>query len=162
VVGLTRTTFAPPSRRCYNDVTEARGSTAALNPRTPATTQTSPPPLVGDACVHASCIDLDLGAGLVAELLDLTARYPLRERLWGHLMTALYRSGRQADALATYQRLYQVLGDELGIEPGLAIQGLHRRILTARADSDDQSRPTVAVPRQLPADVAAFTGRAAN
>jgi DNA-binding SARP family transcriptional activator/tetratricopeptide (TPR) repeat protein len=107
-------------------------------------------------------LDLELGTGaeLVAELLDLTARYPLRERLWGHLMTALYRSGQQADALATYQRLYRLLADELGIEPSPAVQGLHRQILTTRADSGDPSQRTVAVPRQLPADVAAFTGRA--
>jgi DNA-binding SARP family transcriptional activator len=117
-------------------------------------------------------LDLDLGAGaeLVAELRDLTGRYPLRESLWGQLMTALYRSGRRADALATYQRLYRLLADELGIEPGYALQGLQRQILTAHAEpgspGDRPSQPlsspqsAVAVPRQLPADVAAFTGRA--
>jgi DNA-binding SARP family transcriptional activator/tetratricopeptide (TPR) repeat protein len=117
-------------------------------------------------------LDLDMGAGaqLVAELRGLTVRYPLRERLWALLMTALYRSGRQADALATYQRLYRLLADELGIEPGPAVQGLHRQILTAHAEpegpghalsqrlSSQPLSPSVSVPRQLPADVG-FTGR---
>jgi DNA-binding SARP family transcriptional activator/tetratricopeptide (TPR) repeat protein len=116
-------------------------------------------------------LDLDLApdAELVAELRDLVARYPLRERLWGHLMTALYRSGRQAEALATYQQLYRLLADELGIEPGHGVQALHRQILAGHdepADPADSSSPPlsvqqqVGVPRQLPADVAAFTGRA--
>ncbi|MFJ8580888.1 tetratricopeptide repeat protein [Micromonospora sp. NPDC093277] len=117
-------------------------------------------------------LDLDLGPGpdLVAELRELTARHPLREQLWGHLMTALYRCGRQADALAAYQQLYRLLADELGIEPGHAVQGLHRQILTAHTESDDPGptssqrlsspQPVVTVPRQLPADVVAFTGRA--
>jgi DNA-binding SARP family transcriptional activator len=117
-------------------------------------------------------LDLDLGPGaeLVAELRELTARYPLRERFWGQLMTALYRAGRQADALETYQRLYRLLADELGVDPGPAVQGLHRQILTAQVDAGhpdhtssqrlSSPQPTVTVPRQLPADVAAFTGRA--
>jgi DNA-binding SARP family transcriptional activator/tetratricopeptide (TPR) repeat protein len=119
-------------------------------------------------------IDIDISDGrsgeVVARLRELTARYPLRERFWGQLMLALYRTGRQADALATYQRLYRLLADELGVEPGHAVQGLHQQILTAHAELRDPSHvsaqpvssppPAVAVPRQLPADVAAFTGRA--
>jgi DNA-binding SARP family transcriptional activator/Tfp pilus assembly protein PilF len=117
-------------------------------------------------------LDLDLGgsAELVAELLDLTARYPLRERLWGHLITALWRSGQQADALAAYQRLYRLLADELGIEPSHAVQALHRQILTGQAGTGRPSLSssplsaslprTETAPRQLPADVAALVGRA--
>jgi DNA-binding SARP family transcriptional activator len=58
--------------------------------------------------------------------------HPLRERLWGHLMTAQCRGGRQADALATCQRLDRLLADELGIEPGAPVQQLHRDILSGR------------------------------
>ncbi|NUT18779.1 MAG: tetratricopeptide repeat protein [Hamadaea sp.] len=112
-------------------------------------------------------IDLDLesdaAAELVAELQDLTARHPLRERLWGQLMTALDRGGRQADALAAYQRLYRMLADELGIEPGHAVQRLHHQILTGSSDPGASSRAlshSSAVPRQLPAEVAPFVGRA--
>jgi DNA-binding SARP family transcriptional activator len=79
-------------------------------------------------------VDLDLGLGedtqeLVAELRALIARHPLRERLWGQLMTALYRSSRQADALAAYRLLYRTLDEELGLQPCAAIRELHRRIL---------------------------------
>jgi DNA-binding SARP family transcriptional activator len=55
---------------------------------------------------------------LVAELEQLVRRHPLRERLRAQLMLALYRCGRQADALATYRAGRRVLRDELGLEPG--------------------------------------------
>jgi DNA-binding SARP family transcriptional activator/pimeloyl-ACP methyl ester carboxylesterase len=70
--------------------------------------------------------DLD---GLVAELEALTAAHPLRERLWATRMLALYRSGRQADALAAYGELRSLLDRELGIAPGPAARELHARIL---------------------------------
>ena len=75
--------------------------------------------------------DLALGrhAALIAELNSLAAEHPLRERLRGQLMLALYRSGRQAEALATYQSARRVLVDELGIEPSSALQELERAIL---------------------------------
>ncbi|WP_306212335.1 AfsR/SARP family transcriptional regulator [Actinoplanes sp. RD1] len=71
--------------------------------------------------------------GLAAELTDATARYPLRERLWGHLMLALHRSGRSAEALAAYGRLADLLDRELGTRPGPAIRRLHRGIRTLNA-----------------------------
>lgn len=76
-------------------------------------------------------VDLALGrhAALVAELHALAAEHPLRERLRGQLMLALYRSGRQAEALAAYQAARRVLVDELGIEPGSALQELERAML---------------------------------
>jgi WD40 repeat protein/DNA-binding SARP family transcriptional activator len=75
--------------------------------------------------------ELDLGrhAELIPELETLTARNPLRERLWGDLMTALYRSGRQGNALAAFQRGREVLAEELGIDPSRELQRLHEQIL---------------------------------
>jgi DNA-binding SARP family transcriptional activator len=84
------------------------------------------------ACVKDR-IDADLALGrdapLVGELEALVARQPLRERPRGQLMLALYRSGRQADALACYRRLRQMLSTELGIEPSPALRELERRML---------------------------------
>lgn len=66
---------------------------------------------------------------VVADLEALVAREPLRERLWGQLMIALYRSGRQADALRAYQRLRAVLAEELGLDPSPELQRLEQAIL---------------------------------
>jgi DNA-binding SARP family transcriptional activator/ABC-type branched-subunit amino acid transport system substrate-binding protein len=76
--------------------------------------------------------DLRLGrhAELVSELEALVRANPLRERLREHLMLALYRCGRQADALEAYQQARRTLSDELGIEPGPALRELERSILT--------------------------------
>ncbi len=75
--------------------------------------------------------DLALGrhAELVGELEGLMAEHPLRERLRGQLMLALYRSGRQAEALEVYQDTRRLLVEELGIEPGRAVHDLERAIL---------------------------------
>jgi WD40 repeat protein/DNA-binding SARP family transcriptional activator len=75
--------------------------------------------------------ELDAGrhAELVPELGALVREHPLRERLWGLLMVALYRSGRQADASATYHRAREVLSEELGLDPSMELQSLHERIL---------------------------------
>jgi DNA-binding SARP family transcriptional activator len=66
---------------------------------------------------------------LVAELEALTAAYPLRERFWSQRMLALYRSGRQADALTAYQALRDILVAELAIEPAPELRELHAQIL---------------------------------
>ncbi len=100
---------------------------------------------------------LALGQEVAGELQALTGQHPLRERLWGQLMLALYRSGRQAEALAAYQRLHETLDSQLGIEPSPAIRRLHVEIL--RADHTLDRTGTVVVPRQLPAVVRSFTGR---
>src|SRR4051812_29598514 len=81
-------------------------------------------------------------AALVAQLDRAVLEHPMRERFWGQLMTALYRSDRQAEALATYARARARLADELGIDPGQALQQLELAIL--RQD------PALAAPTQPP------------
>ncbi|MFK0101923.1 BTAD domain-containing putative transcriptional regulator [Streptomyces sp. NPDC091040] len=75
--------------------------------------------------------DLHLGRqqALIGELQSVVAEFPLREEFFAHLMVALYRSGRQADALQVFARLRRGLVEELGIDPGLELQTLHRQIL---------------------------------
>jgi len=75
--------------------------------------------------------DLTLGRHqqLVGELEGLAREHPYRERVRGQLMVALYRAGRQTDALATYRELSGVLRDELGLEPGESLRELERAIL---------------------------------
>jgi DNA-binding SARP family transcriptional activator len=70
-------------------------------------------------------------ADAIPELRRLAARHPARERLRGLLMLALYRTGRQADALAVFREARQFCVDELGVEPGYDIKDLHQRILVA-------------------------------
>ena len=78
-------------------------------------------------------VEADLAGGrhaeLVGELQQLTAAHPVRERLHAQLMLALYRGGRQADALEAYQRARGHLAEELGLEPGAALQALQAEIL---------------------------------
>ncbi|GAA4467440.1 AfsR/SARP family transcriptional regulator [Phytohabitans houttuyneae] len=68
-------------------------------------------------------------ADLVPQLRDLTARQPLRESLWCRLMVALYRSGRQAEALEAFGRVRELLADELGVRPGRELLATHRAVL---------------------------------
>jgi DNA-binding SARP family transcriptional activator/pimeloyl-ACP methyl ester carboxylesterase/class 3 adenylate cyclase len=75
----------------------------------------------------------------IAELETLTTRYPLRERFWSQRLLALYRAGRQADALRAYRELRSTLIDQLGIEPGPELRDLQARIL--RQDSALEYRP---------------------
>lgn len=78
-------------------------------------------------------IDADLRLGraseLLAELRGLTARYPLREHFHAQLMLACYRAGRQADALAEYRAVRELLAEDLGMDPGPALQRLNAQIL---------------------------------
>jgi DNA-binding SARP family transcriptional activator len=104
-------------------------------------------------------------AELMPELHALAARHPLRERFHAQLMLALYRCGRQAEALEAYRRARAVLVEELGAEPGGELRELHRRILAAdpalaapRCTPVDVSGAVI--PREPPAPVAHFAGRA--
>jgi YVTN family beta-propeller protein len=85
-------------------------------------------------------IDADLALGghdaLTAELEQLVADHPLRERLHGQLMLALYRCGRQADALASYRRVRDLLTTELGIDPGEPLRRLHAAVLAHDPELD--------------------------
>ena len=78
-------------------------------------------------------VEADLSAGwgaeLVPELETLVVEHPFRERLWAALVVALYRAGRQADALGAYQRARALLGEELGVEPGPGLREAERRVL---------------------------------
>ena len=79
----------------------------------------------------------------VAELEELTAEHPLRERFWAQRLLALYRCGRQADALRAYRDVRTVLVGQLGIEPGLELRQLEARILRqdSRLEYGDLERP---------------------
>ncbi|GAA0957290.1 AfsR/SARP family transcriptional regulator [Virgisporangium aurantiacum] len=129
-------------------------------------------------------IELDLAGGrevaLTVELNAMISAHPYRERLWVYLMVALYRAGRQADALETFRQARTLFAEQLGIEPGATLQRLHEAIL--RADDrivettvfgpsaatpesvlawrpqEPVSNP-VRVPGQLPHDVFGFVGR---
>jgi predicted ATPase/DNA-binding SARP family transcriptional activator len=106
-------------------------------------------------------VEADLTAGrhaeLVGELQQLTSQHPWRERLHAQLMLALYRSGRQADALEAYRRAREVLVEQLGIEPGAELHDLHEAILahdpaldappaTGGGPSDERDRTLPAPP----------------
>jgi serine/threonine protein kinase/DNA-binding SARP family transcriptional activator/WD40 repeat protein len=97
-------------------------------------------------------IEADLALGrageLVAELGSLVRDYPLRERFWGQLMLALYRSGRQAEALRAYQSARSHLVDQLGIEPGRELQDLEARIL----DQDPTLLPLIEIESSVGVD----------
>lgn len=114
-------------------------------------------------------LDLDLEVGChaeaVSELTALTAAHPLRERLRELLMVALYRSGRQAEALAVYADTRRLLAEELGVDPRPELAQLQQRILQADEElarpADDPTPAAAPVrPAQLPATVPDFTGRA--
>ncbi|MEV7095374.1 BTAD domain-containing putative transcriptional regulator [Amycolatopsis sp. NPDC051045] len=103
-------------------------------------------------------------AVLLAELAVRTAEHPLDERLAGQFMLALYRCGRQAEALAHYDGLRRRLAGELGVDAVPELRELHQRILRSSVDSiaptPARASPELPAPRQLPAAVPHFTGRA--
>jgi WD40 repeat protein/DNA-binding SARP family transcriptional activator/tRNA A-37 threonylcarbamoyl transferase component Bud32 len=80
-------------------------------------------------------------ARAVGELETLVARHPWRESLWGLLMLALYREGRQADALNAFQRAREILADELGIDPSPDLVRLHERVLHQDPGLDLRGEP---------------------
>ncbi|MFD7631728.1 BTAD domain-containing putative transcriptional regulator [Streptomyces sp. NPDC059851] len=134
-----------------------------------------------------SRIEADLALGgheqVIAELTALVAEHPVRERLRAQLMTALYRCGRQADALHTYYEGRAVLADQLGVDPGEALGSTYQAVLggdlgltpatpaaavPSRSGAAGGVRATgtapgaPAVPAMLPAPYGEFTGRRAE
>ena len=125
-------------------------------------------------------IELELatsgGTDPIAELRDLIAEHPLRERLRGLLMLALYQAGRQGDALAAYTEARRQLDDELGVEPSAPLRRLHQQILAAdpqlaaapaaesspEAGTGTGAGPQRPLPAQLPHRIPDFTGRDAE
>jgi DNA-binding SARP family transcriptional activator len=130
-------------------------------------------------------IDVMLALGChqeaLAELARLIREYPLRERFRGQMMLALYRCGRQADALAAFADARRLLAEQLGIDPGPELRRLHQQILTGDTALDlaapglprqapagydtpvrSSSPVSAAVPRELLADVDTFIGRTAE
>ncbi len=113
-----------------------------------------------------TCADVELALGrhddLVPELAELVIAYPVRERLRWLLMLALYRAGRQAEALAAYREAQRFLDDEFGVQPGTALTELHQRIL--RSDPDlmivPPPRPPAAVQVELPPAIMPGAGAA--
>ena len=104
--------------------------------------------------------DLESGATVatVAELEGLVGRYPTRERVWALLMTALYRQGRQADALVAYDRARATLAADLGIDPGPELRDVHAKVL-AQDPSLDARAPDPVLPAPLVPDPGALVGR---
>ncbi|TDC10247.1 tetratricopeptide repeat protein [Nonomuraea longispora] len=100
-----------------------------------------------------SLLRLDRHAEIIEELRDLTRHRPLRERARELLMTALFRSGRQAEALETFEEGRVVLAEELGLSPGEGLRRCYEMVL--RADAASLSPQ----PRQLPRRLAEFVGR---
>jgi DNA-binding SARP family transcriptional activator/Flp pilus assembly protein TadD len=123
-------------------------------------------------------VGLRLGrhSSLVPELSEAAAVHPADERLAGQLMLALYRSGQAAEALRWFERVRRELAEELGTDPGSGLRLLHQQILRSDPELDwpGAAGPGVAlrsgavaeggplVPQELPRDVPAFTGRAAE
>ena len=105
-------------------------------------------------------------AALAGELAAQAAGSPMDERLVGQLMLALYRCGRQAEALRWFEQTRRRLAGELGTDPGPDLRALHEQIMSAEpslaAAPAAASRDAVPVPQELPADVPTFTGRTAE
>ncbi|MBV9382888.1 MAG: tetratricopeptide repeat protein [Streptosporangiaceae bacterium] len=155
-------------------------SPALLNSAAPRLTQ-----LYLNACEKWASLCLRTGGhdAVVARLTPLVEAHPFREGMIEQLMLALYRGGRQADAIAAYEALRRSLSEDMGIDPSPPLRDLHLKILRADPALDDEqhkagraprpapgsvqpdpirSPPPAVVPRQLPRDLPDFCGREAD
>ena len=116
----------------------------------------------------AADLDLGLHQEVIGELRERVAEQPLREGLWASLMVALYRAGRQADALAAYQDARRTLAEDLGIDPGPELQKLEAAILQHDPSLAAVARPPTSSPApaaeerpqpRVPASLTTFVGR---
>jgi DNA-binding SARP family transcriptional activator len=109
-------------------------------------------------------VDVDLRMGRAGELVGplrvLVEEHPARERFWAQLMLALYRSGRQAEALDAYRTVSTFLADELGVDPGADLRTTHLAILTGEIDGAVEAARPATTPAQLPPAPPDFVGRA--
>ncbi len=112
-------------------------------------------------------IEADMNAGLHREVVDeletLARQHPFRERLWGQLMLALYRSGRQSDALVAYQELRKLVAEEKGLDPGPELQRLEVAIISQapslEAGGTLAGATRASVPGNLVSPLTRFIGR---
>jgi DNA-binding SARP family transcriptional activator/tetratricopeptide (TPR) repeat protein len=123
--------------------------------------------------VLQDCLELELQEGrhqeIIGELMALISEYPLNEMFRAQLMLSLYRSGRQAEALATFRACRRILREDLGLDPGDDLRQMESAILTGDSRLElpapspgggprSQQGPAQ-VPRQLPSAIPDFTGR---
>lgn len=110
-------------------------------------------------------VDLEItsghAAGVIAELAELTAGYPLRETLWVRWLVSLAACDRHAEALERYEVVRLRLAEELGSDPGPELQAAYADLLAGQVPLLPGGASARRIPRQLPADVAGFTGRQA-
>ncbi|MEV8568348.1 BTAD domain-containing putative transcriptional regulator [Streptomyces sp. NPDC051322] len=115
-------------------------------------------------------IDADLALGrheqIIAELTALVAEYPAHERLRAQLMTALYRCGRQSDALLAYHEGRKVLAEQLGVDPGAALDLTYQAVLGGELGQESPAPMASGrhpeIPAMLPPDIDDFIGRSAE
>ncbi|MEU8607254.1 BTAD domain-containing putative transcriptional regulator [Actinoplanes sp. NPDC048791] len=126
-------------------------------------------PQLQERCLEAAerrfALELALGhhRAVVEELRALVAAYPLQEGLRAHLMHALYRSGRQAEALKVYRDVAALLRTELGLDPGSELRAVHQAILLGKSldgDAPGSAAPNPTALCQLPPAIGDFVGRA--
>ena len=114
--------------------------------------------------VQLNRVELRLALGrhaeVLPELVALIGEHPLLEKPVGQLMLALYRCGREADALSAYDALRERLRDELGLDPRPELRRLRQQILTRADIRPVSAKPGIGIPHRLPAAVHYFAGRA--
>ncbi|WP_427885601.1 BTAD domain-containing putative transcriptional regulator [Kribbella sp. GL6] len=140
------------ARRLWRDVPFSDADSPALAGETQRLTDLA---LTGLEELYAAELAIGRHTAIVGELAEHAQAHPLRERLQGLLMLALYRAGRQDRALEIYRDIRRILVEELGQEPGPYLSEIHHHILTGEPAPD-------ILPAQLPHDVNGFTGREAE